>query len=408
MQKTDKLYYKDAEMMECEATVLECTGSEGKYKAVLDRTCMFPLGGGQPSDTGFLDDAKVFDVREDGEILYHFTDTEFAIGQIVKVRVDKERRLDHNCMHTGEHMISGIAKELFGAINVGFHMADDYATLDFDIVLDDAQIHELERAANIAVRDNRPIHCDFVDVDGLKKLTLRKKTDGIESKSDIFRIVYIDGVDSCTCCGSHCNNTGEVGIIKISSWQKFRSGVRIWFVCGQRAFDDYMSKQIIADTLSKRFSTKQSEVVDAVIKQGDENAKLKRALRMKTAALALYQSKDMINSATQIRGTKIVLASLEDADMQELRLLCENCTENGSVLCMLFSVCGSDMFYALAATDDVKPKVTELCKTVNAMLNGKGGGKGNFVQGKAAFISMSQLSQSLEQLNNYVVNAINR
>lgn len=408
MQITEKLYYSDPDMTECTATVIDCIETDGKYKLVLDKTCMFPEGGGQPSDKGAINGVEVTDVREEDNIIYHVVDKPVKAGMRVNVKIDRDRRLDHNCQHTGEHMLSGIAKDMFGAVNVGFHMADDYSTLDFDMLLSDDDIHRLEEAANAAVRANTSIHCDMVNAEELSKLKLRKKTDGLEQKANVFRIVYIDGVDSCTCCGSHCNSTGEVGIVKINAWQKYKSGIRIWFLCGKRALDDYREKQAITDALSKRFSTKQENVLNAVIRQGDENAQLKRILREKTNMLVQLRSKELYAQAEEIRGVKLVILLETGIDAQELRLYCEELVSCGKVLCMAFSCCGDELYYALAASGGITPTMDELCKTVNALLNAKGGGRGDFVQGKARCSDKSGIKQSLEQLEAYIKNAINR
>ena len=88
---------------------------------------------------------------ENGSVV-HFCDAEIPAGTIVRVLLDVDTRLDHAKQHTGEHIVSGLANKLFGAVNVGFHMAADYCTIDFDIPLEQAQLEELERAANAAVR----------------------------------------------------------------------------------------------------------------------------------------------------------------------------------------------------------------------------------------------------------------
>lgn len=406
MNKTEKLYYTDPFMYECSAQVVECTADGDKFKVITDRSCFFPCGGGQPSDYGDISGARVCDVREKDGVLYHITDKALEVGLQVHMHVDIERRKDHCAQHTGEHMISGIAKSLYGAVNVGFHMAEDYSTLDFDIMLTDEQIRKLESETNKRLRENRRIYTEMVDADVLHSLELRKKTDGIENRADEFRIVYIDGVDSCTCCGSHCNYTGEVGVIKLTAWQKYKSGMRIWFLCGERALSDYQEKQTITDTLAKRFSTKQEEVLALAIKQGDELASTKHALKQKITELCELRADTLLQSAKVQNGVSVITIIDENADMFEHKTLAEKLVQKGKTLCLLMSHSENAVSYTVASSEGVSPSANELCPAVNAALGAKGGGRVGFAQGKAPKTSKSQLEQAAEQMHTYIMRVI--
>ena len=160
---TELLYYSTPIITECGAAVLSCEKDErsGAYKIILDRTMIYPEGGGQPADRGSIvfrpdnsaaeQTVRISDARTENGSVVHFCDAEIPAGTIVRVILDVDTRLDHAQQHTGEHIVSGLANKLFGAVNVGFHMAADYCTIDFDIPLEQAQLEELERAANAAV-----------------------------------------------------------------------------------------------------------------------------------------------------------------------------------------------------------------------------------------------------------------
>lgn len=405
MQETEKLYYFEPHLFECSAHVTECCADDERYRVVLDRTCLFPTGGGQPCDTGAIDGIPVSEVKEKDGVIYHFAEKPLEVGKTVKVTVDKKRRMDHSCQHTGEHMISGMAHKLFGAKNVGFHMAESYSTLDFDIMLTDEQLFKLEYAVNAAVRENIPITYDLVDAEKLHKLTLRKKTDGIEDRADKFRIVYIGDVDSCTCCGTHTAFTGEVGIIKFNAWQKYKSGIRIWFLCAERAFNDYSEKQRIVDGLAKRFSTKQSEVSELVAKQGDDLSRLKHTLKLKNTQLYEFKSKKLYDEADEVKGIRIVTFVEESATAQELCMLSEQVCACGNAICFGLSRLEGSLLYVLCASQS-PIAMNELCKTVNALFNAEGGGRDNLAQGKAPSMSDSQLEQSISQFIGYLKAAL--
>ena len=268
---TVKLYYEQPIVNECEAQVLSCEPQGEIYKVLLDKTVIFPEGGGQPADRGFIGDAVVRGAHEINGEVWHDCDAPLTVGDTCKVRFIQGVRRDHTEQHTGEHILSGIASALFGAKNVGFHMAEEYCTIDFDIYLTEEQLTVLEREANLAVRLDLPVRAEVVDAEKLKDLTLRKKSD--ISASEV-RIIYIDEgrVDSCTCCGTHFDTTGKVGAIKITDSQKYKGGTRLWFACGGRAVNAAADLQRSMTAMARGFSTSREELPAAVVKQGEELA----------------------------------------------------------------------------------------------------------------------------------------
>ena len=153
---TKRAYYANG-ALECEATVLECRAVENGFEILTDVTSIFPESGGQLSDTGFIGDSRVTHAREEGSEVWHFCDKAVEAGAKVKIVADAGPRLDHTQQHSGEHILYGMASKLFGAKNVGFHMAEDYATIDLDTRLTHEQIKELQREANRAVQRNVPV-----------------------------------------------------------------------------------------------------------------------------------------------------------------------------------------------------------------------------------------------------------
>ena len=132
---TEKIYYQDAHQAAFQARVLSCQPGKHGYDVVLDRTCFYPEGGGQPGDTGFLSGVRVTDTHErDGKIV-HFCEQPLAVGQIVEGQIDYGRRFEFMQLHSGEHILSGVIHRRFGYENVGFHMGADFVTIDFSGML---------------------------------------------------------------------------------------------------------------------------------------------------------------------------------------------------------------------------------------------------------------------------------
>ena len=114
MQTTLKLYERDSHLATCEATILNCTfdAERNAFAVILDQTVFFPEGGGQFADTGFINDAEVFDVQIQDDVIIHYLKEETAatltVGTKVTCQIDWNRRFDFMQQHSAEHILSGL------------------------------------------------------------------------------------------------------------------------------------------------------------------------------------------------------------------------------------------------------------------------------------------------------------
>lgn len=409
---TKRLYYPgEADgCLTAEAQVLSCRPAGEQYEVLLDATAIFPEGGGQLSDQGWLYDpqsgrelARVSHAREEGGEVWHLCDRPVEAGARVRVRADEALRRDHSAQHSGEHILSGLASRLFGAKNVGFHMAVDYVTLDLDIFLTEEQLEELERAANQAVQADVPTEVSLADGSELAALELRKTAAGLEGE---VRIVYVGGVDSCTCCGTHVSRSGEVGYIRITSAIKYKGGVRLWFACGMRAVEEALAGKAVLDKLARRFSTKGAEVAEAVIRQGDELTACKKELRRRTEALLTYRAQELLAGAEPIGRVRLCAALLEGLEMAELKTLAEKLCAKEGVVAILLSANGGSLLYQLARAADSPASAKELCLALNGLTGGRGGGREDMAQGSAPLGSALNPTDILEQMQAYCRRAL--
>lgn len=227
---TEKLYDADSHIFEFNATVVSCEKCGGGYAVILDRTAFFPEGGGQPSDRGYIDGAAVSDVKLSEEIV-HFTDRPLEAGAQVKGVIDRERRLDFMCQHSAEHIVSGIVHERFGFENVGFHLSEETVTLDFNGMLSEKQIAEIELEANRRVRRNVKFKAYYPSAEELERLVYRSK----KEINGAVRIVEIEDTDRCACCAPHVKQAAEIGVIYLEAEGKMRGGIRLALKAGERA-----------------------------------------------------------------------------------------------------------------------------------------------------------------------------
>ncbi len=283
----EKLYYEDIFTLDFEALVEEClpAGDSGEFMIVLNRTAFFPEEGGQLADTGTLNDMPVLDVQIKEDIIYHRMEQPMEVGSTVQGHVDWERRFDFMQQHTGEHIVSGLLHKYFGCANVGFHLGLTEVTMDFDKVLTMEQLRAIEQEANLVVWRNLPVYAYFPDHKELELLEYRSK---IEIDGPV-RIVQIPGVDICACCAPHVEQTGEIGMIKITGVQNHRGGVRVNLLCGQRALQDYTTRQNSVTDISVLLSAKPDRIAAAVQKTLEDVAKQKETINLLSNQLLQLQ-----------------------------------------------------------------------------------------------------------------------
>lgn len=391
-----RLYYADEIVAETTAKVLEVRPYEENFAVILDKTLFYPESGGQLADKGTISGIPLIHVVEEHEQVLHIIGQSLNAGETVLLKLDVASRADHSQQHTGEHILSGLAHSMFGAVNVGFHMADTYSTIDLDKYLEKEELEELERAANRAVQANEATVYKYVTPEELESLNIRKKAKGLTGQ---IRIVYAGAVDSCTCCGTHCNRSGEVGAIHISASMKYKGGIRLWFLCGMRAVDSAINNSSALDKLSRRFSVKNEDVVEAVIKQGDELSGIKHELKEKTARLMEYRAMELAESAVDVNGMKAVVTLEKNCGMAEIKLLADDLCKRGKYAAVIAASNKDTIQYVLKHGDNVNVDMREVCSTLNVMLDGKGGGRPDNAQGSAKL--RGDADMAMEQFKTY-------
>lgn len=364
---TEKLYYKDSFLTEFTGTVRFCQEDKGSWEVVLDRTAFYPEGGGQPADQGLLGGAAVTDVRErDGEIV-HICAAPLPVGESVSGQVDFARRFDFMQQHSGEHIVSGILCGMFQCGNVGFHIGHELVTIDFNAQLTAEDAAEVERRANQYIWEDHALSVAYPSPEELEKLDYRSK----KALAGQVRIVSWPGADCCACCGTHVLRSGQVGLVKLLSCQKFREGVRIEMAAGGRALDRF---NVIAGQ-NTRVSQLLSAKPDATAAAVERLQAELYALRGRVAAL---EERDFARLARQYQGAEDVLLVEPAMSPESLRKLCGAVQNAAGGRCAVFAGGEGAFQYAVSAPEgDLRP----LAKSINAALNGRGGGKPNFVQG---------------------------
>lgn len=373
---TTKLYQIDTYLKEWDARILaakpaaEVPGGSAKQPAggsadaspqtccliQLDQTAFFPEGGGQGADHGQLrligsDSEAVFsviDVQEDGDLIWHTVClpdpadgsseptgelyTILSEGCKVHCILDWDRRFEHMQRHCGEHLLSGAFYRLFGGANHGFHMGQDYMTID--IALEDQSpvtlemAHQAEMLANQAIWDDLPVSVSYFDTrEKAEQLPLRKalafdEAISIVTIGELSETSDTEPADCVACCGTHPSTTGQVGLIKIYKVEKYKDMTRIYCDAGRKALTDYQRKHEILTNEANRYSASVEEFPEKLrIQEEKMNAVRNELYHLKKTYIEAEKEKldavlgdiDQSGSKTPVILYPLLHLSLDDA-----------------------------------------------------------------------------------------------
>jgi alanyl-tRNA synthetase len=370
---THRLYYTDAYRTAFTANVVD--RSEDGLRVYLDETAFYPTSGGQPHDVGTLGGVAVVDVLDEDDRIAHVLASPLsASNEAVNGSIDWKRRHDNMQQHTGQHLLSAVFEDLFGAKTLSVHFGPDYSTLDLDAeFVSRDQLVKAERRANELVAESRPVRVTFEDAasaDGLRKASDRSGT---------LRIVSISEVDRSACGGTHVRSTAEIGVILLRSVEKVRKATRVEFLCGERAVRrarrDYESLLGIAGSLSASIDdvaplvTAQSER----LKEGDNiRKKLEKDL-------ASYRVRERYDATTpDVNGVRTIV--IRDASsIDELRAMAQAAFALQKVV--VVGALTNPPSVLLASSEDSGVDSGRTLKEKLTAAGGRGGGSPRIAQG---------------------------
>ncbi|MBA2733366.1 MAG: hypothetical protein H0U54_10795 [Acidobacteria bacterium] len=395
MSTTERLYYLDSHLTEFEARVTGVTQRASGWVAItLDRTAFYPTGGGQPSDTGTLDDTRVIEcieTEEDG-VLHVLQGRELKVSAQVVGRIDWSRRLDHLQQHTGQHILSQAFSNLFDAETRGFRMLDQYS--EIDVALDNPTEERIEKTVELANRiiwEDRAIHIRQVTKEEAAQLPLRKDS----AREGELRLIEIEGFDLSPCGGTHAARTGEVGMIAIRSFERAKGLTRIDFVAGNRALKDYRRANHAARSCAAMFSVGRDEAPASVARLLEENKQLSRRIRSLEEVTARVEAEELLSEAQMLSDeTKLCARIFENRDAESLKKLAQALIAHPKTIALLGSRDGETVRLIFArspaAPGDMNALMREACQT----LDGRGGGRPDMAQGGGS--KLDKISEAIE------------
>lgn len=301
--ETIKGYYENPEIFEFETKILKILNLNNENYVVLEKTYFYPEGGGQECDKGTIENKKngikanIIDVQKYKNLILHKISDglNFKENDVVRCKIDKERRLQLTAHHTATHIINGAARKILGnhIWQSGAHKSVDVGRLDIThySLLSNEELENLENLANEIVEKKYKIEISFIERNVAEKKFGFRIYQGGAVPGKFIRVVDIkqnnESFDTEACGGTHFNNTGDVGLIKIINQKRIQDGVlRLEFVAGKRALKFIKEREKILNESAKIFSV-QPEILPKTCERffrewkelRKENEKLRNIIR---------------------------------------------------------------------------------------------------------------------------------
>jgi len=385
---TERLYYADSFLHEFEACVVAVSGEA----VTLDRSAFYPTSGGQVFDTGWLEvpggdgsaRIRVKEVTENeqtGDVL-HVVESAQALqpGSVVRGAIDAARRLDHMQQHSGQHVLSAAFEKLYDYATVSFHMGEESCTIDLATdAVNAKQVEAAEKLANQVIAEDRTVEIRFATPDEARTLGVRKIP---PAERDKLRLIDVREFDLNACGGTHVRSTGQIGGILLRKTEKVKQGVRVEFVCGLRAIRTARRDFETLTEAAAVFSTHIWEVPQQVRKSLDEIKSAQKAQHRLLEEVAELQAQQMLQSASERGGHKLVVQFFPERDLGFIKMLAQKLTKAGNAVALL-GCGGPQPSLVFAQTPGLPNDMGALMKQTVQQLGTRGGGNRDMAQGGA-------------------------
>ena len=374
---TERLYYTDAYLQQCDSIVRSCTPAGEHFEVVLASTAFYPTSGGQPHDTGTLGGRRVLEVIDgDGTGVVHVVDGALEVGATVLGQIDWPRRFDHMQQHTGQHVLSAALETTVRARTESVHLGTATATIDLHRVVSPQEIASAEDEANRVVWQDREVRVRFVSAEEAAALPLRKESGRVGT----LRLVEVADFDLSACGGTHVTRTGGIGLIAVTGWEKCKGGTRVEFQCGGRALSRLREWRDACAATQRVLPVSPAELTPAIERLQGENKTLGKAVRGLQEQLAVHVAGALVAAGTRANGRIVVAQAIEGWEAAGLKAIAVAVAATPGGCAAVFTT-SQPALVVIARAADVNVDASAVLKALVARFGGKGGGKPDLAQG---------------------------
>jgi len=398
LSETEQLYYKDQYLREFGAKVVKVI--DGEY-VVLDKTCFYPEGGGQPADSGYLTfdkgKAEVVDVQKVGRVIVHRVKGGIVPkkGSGVKGMIDWEKRYSLMKAHTATHLINGAARRVLGqhVWQFGTQKGVESSRLDISHYnrLTPEEVHKIETLANQAIQHNIAVETVWMPrSEAESRYGFRLYQGGAVPGKEI-RVVATGDWDVEACAGTHLKGTGEIGFIKIIHTERVQDGVeRLVYSIGIPALKAvqenekllWQVSEILNAPLEKLGRTAERLVKELKEANAERRKLIKELAERESAGLGIGK----IEEVKKVGGLKLVFRNFkEEIDVDRMvQTAREMIKRDDGTITVFYGTDGRNARIMVMTGNAALEKgvnAGEIVQEASAIIGGGGGGKPNFAQG---------------------------
>ncbi len=362
---------------------------------VLKRTPFYAESGGQVGDTGSLSWDKgqfaVADCTKEGRNHLHqgtVTEGVIEVGATLVALVDKQKRQAAALNHSATHLLHEALRRTLGDHVQQKGSLCDPERLRFDFSHFEAvtaqELAIIETMVNDEIRKNSAVTTEIMELEAAKAKGAAALFG--EKYDDMVRVLGMgDGFSTELCGGTHAKRTGDIGLMKIVSESGIAAGVRrIEAVTGEAAMQWFSQSESLLSELGGLVKAGRDSVVDKYRALNERNRSLEKEIERLNAKLASAQSGELISSAIEIDGIKLLATKIEGADAKSLRdMLDQLKSKLGSGVVVLGAEDGEKVSLVAGVTKDLTDRVKagDLIRSLAAQVGGKGGGRPDMAQG---------------------------
>lgn len=367
-------------------------GQEGVL--YLDQTPFYAESGGQVYDNGIMTSdkgtAQVTGVTKSNGIFAHgvrVNQGKIQTGDVLSLEIDGLRRNHIRRNHTATHLLHKALREVLGTHveQAGSSVTEKGLRFDFSH-FQAVTPEELQQVQNLV---NAHIY-QFLPVNTTVSTQEEAVAQGAmalfgEKYGDKVRVVACGDWSVELCGGTHVDNTGEIGVLKIVSESGVASGVRrIEALTGAGVLAAETEARTILGEAAGVLKCTPTGVADKVLQLNEEARSLRKALEESKRAAAADRAGDLLAQAKEIQGKRILCKQLEGASIDDLRNLSDDIQAKESGIVLVFAtVAGGKVTFLVSVSDDLTAEgvhAGKMVKEIAAACGGGGGGKANFAQ----------------------------
>ena len=380
---THKLYWQDPYRVSFTARILQRLEVNGRLGVILNRTCFYPTGGGQPHDTGSLAGIPVVDVTMDaeGRIIHWLASPLSESVEEAHGEIDWLRRFDFMQQHSGQHLLSAAFQDQLYRPTIGFHLSETSATIDLPgPPPDEEAVARVMDYVQTAIAEAHPITARLMSLEEAMRLPLRKPP----TVNGLVRVVEIAGLDWSACGGTHVRNTSEIGHLVITRMERRGDQTRVHFLAGGRAYRDHLHRIHITRGLMARLHTSLDDLPVAIDRLKEQVKESQRAVRRARELLTRAEAQRLIAEAPHTGGVDVVYHILDPDELWDLESLMKTLISFPSVVAVLGGMVDGRPRWIAGRSQNVPMDMLENLDELKATFTHiQGGGSHDLIQGIA-------------------------